>query len=694
MPEPWLPSETFRALIDAAPDALLVVDDKGLIRLVNDHVLQLFGYDAAELIGRPVEKLVPMRFRAGHVRYRQGYFKEPRIRAAGAGRDLFGVRKDGTEFPIDVRLWPHETTNGMVVTAWVRDISERKRREFAAANTARFIEQIVENIPHMVFVKDAKELRFVQLNRAGEQLLGFPRTDLIGKNDYDFFPKDQADFFVAKDRATLAGRTIVDIPEETIRVKSGETRILHTKKIPILEGDEPAFLLGISEDITEKKQLEESRRSLLVEQVARQAAVQGESAALEQARRMRILSAASGELIQARFERGAVLETIAWHAVELLGDSCAIYLGDPSELVARVFAHRDPHARLLGERQIVGVKGVGSERITRVFREGTPILLPVTLPDRVAATSSAHFQSYLERYPTYSLIAVPLRALDRTIGVIAMARNTPGHPYTEADLDVIVDLVNRGALSLDNAHLYEDLRLAVQVRDDFVAIASHELKTPLAALMMQVQGLLRAGQKGYSVTGAVERLDKAVASGRRLERLINQLLDVSRISADRLQVELEPVDLAELARDVVHRFATDRSGPDSNVSLATRGELNGRWDRSRMDQILTNLVDNAVKYGEGKPVAVEVSEDRGEVTIQVSDHGIGIDAEHQQRIFQRFERAVNARQYGGFGLGLWITRQIVEACGGQIQVRSERDVGSTFTVRFPRNPVPADARIH
>lgn len=226
-----------------------------------------------------------------------------------------------------------------------------------------------------------------------------------------------------------------------------------------------------------------------------------------------------------------------------------------------------------------------------------------------------------------------------------------------------------------------DRAAAVRVRDEFLAVAGHELRTPLAAMLMQVESLQRALTRNPNIPVA-DRLAKVANSGRRLERLVDQLLDVTRITAGRLRLEPELVDLAELVRDVVARFADTSAKVRSPIAVTAETDVRGCWDRTRIDQVVTNLIANALKYGRGRPVEVELHMDRDAV-LRVTDHGIGIGEDIQERIFQKFERAVATREFGGFGLGLWITRQIVEASGGKIDVRSDRDRGAVFTVRLP-----------
>jgi PAS domain S-box-containing protein len=231
---------------------------------------------------------------------------------------------------------------------------------------------------------------------------------------------------------------------------------------------------------------------------------------------------------------------------------------------------------------------------------------------------------------------------------------------------------------------------AVRVRDDFVATAGHELKTPLTSLLMHVSSMQRALRRGRS-TDFADRLDKLALSGGRLAKLIDQLLDVSRITGGRLSLEPEAVDLAELVREVVARFAGESARAGTTLSVRADESVRGSWDPTRIDQVITNLLSNAVKYGHGKPVEIEVITEEHHASVRVVDHGIGIDPDHRQRLFGRFERAVSVREYGGLGLGLWIAREIVEASGGTISVESAPDCGSAFTFRLP---LRADEHAH
>jgi signal transduction histidine kinase len=178
----------------------------------------------------------------------------------------------------------------------------------------------------------------------------------------------------------------------------------------------------------------------------------------------------------------------------------------------------------------------------------------------------------------------------------------------------------------------------------------------------------------------------------RLEGLVDQLLDVSRITAGKMVLAPEAIDLAALVREVVGRFSQPSLAEAGAIHVQAQGTIEGAWDRLRLEQIVTNLLSNAVKYGAGRPISVEVGASlpgaEADVWLVVTDEGIGMSSDDLGRIFGRFERAVSGRNYGGLGLGLWIVRQVVDAMGGTISVESRPGRGSTFTVRLPRHAAP------
>jgi signal transduction histidine kinase len=226
------------------------------------------------------------------------------------------------------------------------------------------------------------------------------------------------------------------------------------------------------------------------------------------------------------------------------------------------------------------------------------------------------------------------------------------------------------------------------VRDDFLSIASHELKTPLTSLKLQVQGLSMMPPSSLSPTDATRVNQTLAVVDRqviRLDQLIANLLDVSRIAAGRLVIEPSETDLSTLTQEVLRQFEAQLLRSGCKLDKSIEPGVSGSWDAPRIDQVITNLVSNAIKYGGGKPIDVSVAATTYGARVVVRDRGIGISAEDQRRIFGRFERAASL-SYGGLGLGLFISAQIVRAHGGTIAVASAPHAGSTFTVELPRTP--------
>ncbi len=247
---------------------------------------------------------------------------------------------------------------------------------------------------------------------------------------------------------------------------------------------------------------------------------------------------------------------------------------------------------------------------------------------------------------------------------------------------------------------------AVKARDEFLGVASHELKTPLTSLQLLIQGFTRrAEREGEGAMPAKQVLDKLRVAERQIGRLgglVEQLLDVARIRSGKLPLLVEDADLAAIVQDVAQRFEAAGQATSTPILVDCNAPVPGRWDVLRVEQVVTNLISNAVKYGNGRPVHVVCAMVGPEATISVADEGIGIGASDLDRIFERFERAERARNFSGLGLGLYITRQLVMAHGGTIAAHSEEGQGATFTVRLPlvtaepddpTEPVDGDAEV-
>ena len=294
-----------------------------------------------------------------------------------------------------------------------------------------------------------------------------------------------------------------------------------------------------------------------------------------------------------------------------------------------------------------------------------------------------------------ALVSVPTAFLLVRLVPDALALPSPGQ-LASVNRELQREVQERRGVEreLSRAHAELELRVeertrelaeAVRVRDEFLSIAGHELKTPLTSLVLQIDGLLRPSPEISAALRA--RIEKAGGSTTRLAGLVDELLDVSRITSRRLPLELEPVDFGNLVRDVCSSFQDQLAREGTPLRLHADEVLSGSADRARLTQVVANLLANAAKYGRGKAVDVILERADGTARLTVRDQGIGIAAADQERIFGRFERAVSGRNYGGFGLGLWIVRETVEAMGGTVRVRSEPGQGAEFTVELPLEAV-------
>lgn len=228
---------------------------------------------------------------------------------------------------------------------------------------------------------------------------------------------------------------------------------------------------------------------------------------------------------------------------------------------------------------------------------------------------------------------------------------------------------------------------ALRQRDEFLSVASHELKTPITTIKLQIQMRRRYIRRGdtsiYRPENVNVLLEKTESQVERLSRLVDDMLDVSRIESGKLSLSLESVDLGALVESVADGFMSEFEAADCSVSIETGGTVVGWWDRYRLEQVIANLFTNAIKYGLGAPVSIRLGIEGDLAVLRVRDEGPGIAPEDHDRIFDRFERVKTSDKIGGLGLGLYITRQIVELHGGRIRVESRPDEGSEFVVELP-----------
>jgi signal transduction histidine kinase len=338
------------------------------------------------------------------------------------------------------------------------------------------------------------------------------------------------------------------------------------------------------------------------------------------------------------------LEGVAHSALPYLGDACAVDLlegGKPHRLLAySLSAERfDPTPPL-------------------AFRGGRSI--------RFVVDGKAH-------------VAVPMMLKDFVLGVLTFA-TSKASAYTPDDLEVAEEVGRRAALAIDNGRLLREVQGALRARDEFLSIAAHEIRGPLTSIHLAVQTLLGGDVPKEVETRMLSLLER---EDRRLARFVDDLLDLGRIRTGTLALGSEMVNLTDVVKEVVARLSTELERSGSAINLSCDSEVLGRWDRFRIDQLVANLIGNAIKFGLGKPIDISVSSADGHAELVVADQGTGVPAEQRERIFDAFERGVSVQHYGGLGLGLFIVRTIVSRLSGTVRVEGRPGGGSRFVVDLP-----------
>jgi signal transduction histidine kinase len=382
----------------------------------------------------------------------------------------------------------------------------------------------------------------------------------------------------------------------------------------------------------------------------------------------------------------ATLTRVARCAVVVLADWCIVDIVQPDGVIRRVAGvHADPAKQPLVDALVRAARIDPEARVgvSLAVRTGRTVfrndlrdsdLLPES--PAVAATRDAEHLRLLREIGMSAFVCVPLLARGKVLGAMCFGSDDPRR-FGQGDVARAEELAQRCALAIENARLYREACDAVIAREEFLRVASHELRTPVQALRFTLEALGRKEPPQLAPT-----LARATKQVDRLNAVNESLLTASRIATGEFVPRREDLDLGGLVERVVRRCTEDarRAGSELRVAAAPVHVLG---DAGRLEQAIASLVANALKYGAGKPVEVSVDSVGALARVTVTDHGIGIAPEDLGRIFDRFERAVSVRHYGGLGLGLYIARGIAEAHGGKIAVASEPGAGSSFVLSLP-----------
>jgi PAS domain S-box-containing protein len=677
-------------LIEQVVDyAIFVVDKNGNIASWNPGAERIKGYAPDEIIGRPYSVFFTEEDRAAG--------KPDRIlsHARTYGRyqeEGWRLRKDGSCFWASVVVTAlHDRFGAFRGFAKItRDLTERRQAEDAARLAAAEqaarrqaelderemrwsrdqLDLILRSITEGVTVQTA-ERKLIFANNAAAHLCGFKsaeaflaasREEIFGK--YEILREDGTPFPFDElpGRLALQGKPSNAIVRFRVK-RTGEERWSFVSGAPVLDRDGNVDLsVSVFREFTDRRRSEQA---------------------------WQFLSDASAALA-ASLDYEATLKQVAKLAVPTIADWSAVDILTPDgSLQQLAVAHVDPLKRELAREWRRRWPPPPESAPYQAIRTGLPQLLSeITNAMIEAGTPDPEQRRMALQLGLCSAMVVPLIVGKEAIGALSFVTAESARLYGPQDLILATEIARRASLAIENARAYTEAREAVRTRDNFLAIASHELRTPLSALSVLISSLVRAAASGRLLNltpqALSDRMTKAERQTTQLARLVDRLLDVSRLSTSDLALERERTDLGDLARDVVSRYEDAAAETGSRIELGISGPAVGWWDRSRLDQVVTNLVGNAVKYGQGAPITVSVnSGSSGHVRLTVHDEGPGIPLEHQERIFGQFERANDSENLPGMGLGLWLVRRIVTAHGGAINVDSTPGRGATFSVLLP-----------
>jgi len=515
----------------------------------------------------------------------------------------------------------------------IEDIKESRVASDKLLNTSRLLDSIIENVPNMIFLKHASDLRFEFFNCAGETLLGLDRSKLLGYNDYDLFPKDQADFFTSKDREVLEQHGVVDIPEEVIETPHG-TRILHTQKTTLRdEQGRPKYLLGISEDITARKRAEQKLRQF--------------KSALDQT--LDCVFMFDADNLRFIYVNEGALNQVGYTSEELL-------LMHPYDIKPD---YLESEFRTLIEPMLNGAEV--SLNIETIHQHKNGQRLPVEI-----------FLQYIA-------------SEDEPSRFVAIVRDITERKRSEAELDKyrhhLEALVEERTTDLAAAR--DEAERANAAKSDFLSRMSHELRTPMNAILGFGQLLkLDAGGLNKTQHGEVKEI---LDAGHHLLSLINEVLDLAKIESGKLEISMEEIPFDDLLQQCITLIQSQAESQQVELidHISGKGYI-VRADFIRLKQVLVNLLSNAVKYNchHGRiTLNGEIIGEQG-LRILITDTGEGLEEEEIAKLFTPFERLNAVNNVEGTGIGLVITKHLIELMGGTIGVESTPGEGSTFWVNL------------
>lgn len=395
------------------------------------------------------------------------------------------------------------------------------------------------------------------------------------------------------------------------------------------------------------------------------------------AQRAAFLSRFSSELTS--LDRDEIQRTAVALTVPTLGDMSILWLSTSEGAFDCIaLSHVDPRreASALEAARALGAQQDSLHR--RVMSQGQSLVIPsITAATLKQMSLSDAQRGFLTKFALRTAMAVPLMAARKAFGAMSFFASAD-RSYDADDLTLAETVASRVSSALENARLYDLAREATRARDDLLVLAAHELRTPLTALELATRNLQR--RAGAGDPRLVENIAR---QSHRLRALVDRVIAALNIRSEGVELEVAPCDLVAILNEGINQIADRAESAGCRLSVASPPSIVGRWDRARLETVVDALLDNAIKFGAGRPVAATARVDGHEAEIAIRDEGVGVSANRQSSIFEPMERAVLKEHFAGLGLGLYIAKAIVDAHGGTIGVTSQLGSGSTFVVRLP-----------
>lgn len=625
--------EISKVLFETATEGLLVTDSKGIIQTINPRMIELFGYEKNELIGKTVEQLVPTNLRTAHTQHRKGYHKSPSKRTMGQGLNLLGQRKNGSTFPIEISLNYFAVDGQTMVMALISDISTRVEI-LKQLQKEKETEQMYLDIAGTMFMLLDKQLHIKLINQKGARIIGLPADDILHQSwinsfvsttDKSNFKTFLKPFFSQKQKGHLQHVLITNNQEE--RIISWHF-VSVTNDEGIVTG-----VLGSGEDVTHQKQVENKLAKL------------------------------NADLENRVKERTNALEK--------------------SQMLYRMIARNFPN----------GVINVLDNDLNYVFVEGQEMYKMGITSEKLMGTNylARLAPKYQEQIKSHLLEA--LKGIDTSF---ELKTNTSVYRINAVGLKDIDDTVNQVLVVEQNITKQKKAEIEMmnaldkerelnELKSRFVSMASHEFRTPLTTVLSSANLIAKYAQNSPFETNQIKQINRIKNSVRQLTNLLEDFLSLEKLEAGKIQVQTVPLNLVEFLDDLVDEM-NHLTKVDQIIISNYKGQKMAQTDKQLLKNILNNLISNAIKYSNsGSTITLNCSVSPTQINIAVYDQGIGIPLEEQKQLFERFFRAKNVTNIQGTGLGLSIVNRYIQLLQGSITFKSIETKGSVFSISLPNH---------